>query len=174
VGFSPLVLSAQVAVDATVGDPQPIDVTLGEGQIDCVATPPPGEAATATPTGGLPESGTGFAGGGASPFDWFVAGLIGAGIAWVIAGLAGARFAVAGAPSGSAPAAPRQQRADDFKPALRPARSERAARPQAAPKAARAAPKRPESDKPASWFAIARDELAGKVPEQFRPFRKRD
>jgi hypothetical protein len=156
-GTTPLELSVQVLVDATLGDPQPLTPNIVDGTFTCqrggVTPPPPGvdrldcddfefqedaqaeyNKDTSDPHNldedgdgiaceglprrapGPPSAGTGFVPGGSGPFDWFVAGLIGAGIAWLLAGVAGARFALASAGSRAESRAP-------FRPTLRPTRS---------------------------------------------------
>lgn len=126
-GSSVLTVTRQVFADATLGDPQPIDVTVQNGSIACVSVPPtappivtstPGAtvptstgvppAATSTPTGkGLPISGTGGPGSdGGNTVGWLMAGLAGAGIAWLIAGLAGGGLAVVSRSRGTALTAP--------------------------------------------------------------------
>jgi hypothetical protein len=90
----------------------------------------------------LPDAGDGSGPGGFSMINWYIAGLIGAGIAWLIAGLSGAGMAFAGRGSRNAPlqsrsAVPARDTSGvpDFV-SLRPRRST----PKAAPAAKRAAP----------------------------------
>jgi hypothetical protein len=91
---SALDLEAEVFADATIGDPQDIDVTPGDGTFTCaVATPVPttGPAATATTAGpsGIVSTGTGGSDSSDS-FGWVIAGLAGAGLA-AIAGVGALR-----------------------------------------------------------------------------------
>jgi hypothetical protein len=109
-GSSSVTPVIDLLVDATIGDPQPLEATPQAGSITCTqlvptATSGPTEepAATATPSGGLPVAGTGANGtGGGTPY-WLIAGLTGAGLAWLLAVVAGAGFATA---SGSGAAGP--------------------------------------------------------------------
>lgn len=90
VGQSPLQLSVQVLVDATVGNPQDIAASTDNGTFRCVEEVAP--AVTPTATVAIVSAGSGGPGGGfdaGSPGVWLVAGLIGAGVAWLVAGLAG-------------------------------------------------------------------------------------
>ena len=115
-GSSAVTPVIDLLVDATIGDPQPLEAAEQAGSVTCQETPPtstpgatntPGApAATSTPAGSsLPVAGTGFgrgvgggSDGGGAPF-WLIAGLTGAGLAWLVAVLAGA--GLAGATSSS-------------------------------------------------------------------------
>ncbi len=110
-GSSSVTPNIDLLVDATIGDPQPLEATAQAGSISCTqavptATSGPTEApvATATPSSGLPVAGTGTGGvgGGGTPY-WLIAGLTGAGLAWLLAVAAGAGLATM---SGSGAAGP--------------------------------------------------------------------
>lgn len=139
-GYSSLELDVQVLVDATVGEPKFIEVDTKDGSITCTTALPtstptpttttgptqPAATATATPTATaveaeLPTAGVGAGGGwdGGNPLNWFIAGLVGAGIAWLIAGLAGAGVATVGG-SGAPPLRPTEGPGEaTFTPAFR-------------------------------------------------------
>jgi hypothetical protein len=106
-GTSALTLKLAVIADATVGEPQPMDVKQFDGSITCTQstfqtpppdstpgptnTPAPGETPGPEPTsstGGLPVSGTGLDSGSGSS-DWLIAGATGA----VLAAVAGVSMA---------------------------------------------------------------------------------
>jgi hypothetical protein len=90
-------------------------VSLSSEDPDCAQDPRGFVASKVTPTGGtsdvagtatgpsLPSAGSGDGPGGFSMVNWYIAGLIGAGIAWLIAGISGAGLAFAGRESRSAP-----------------------------------------------------------------------
>ncbi|MEX2157831.1 MAG: hypothetical protein WEB04_00305 [Dehalococcoidia bacterium] len=58
--------------------------------------PPAGAAPSSPPGGSLPSAGLGSGPTDWSMINWYIAGLIGAGIAWLIAGLSGAGLALSG------------------------------------------------------------------------------
>jgi hypothetical protein len=75
-GATALTATTNVFADATIGDPQPITVTIDSGSgVNCAA---PTVAPTAT-VGGLPAGGFGDDSGSDSP--WLVLGLAGAALA---------------------------------------------------------------------------------------------
>lgn len=87
---TPLTLSVPVVADATVGDPQDIDVKQIDGSIACTdspfsppprgPTPRPGASPTAVPVNGLPKTGTGGDANGGS-LGWLIASLAATGLA---------------------------------------------------------------------------------------------
>ena len=78
-GTSDLGLSVEVFADATIGDPQDIDMTVSGGSIECAEEEP---TATQEVTGG-PATGTGGAESGGG-LGWLIAGLAAAGVAGVV------------------------------------------------------------------------------------------
>lgn len=111
-GSSSVTPIIDLLVDATIGDPQPLEATAQGGSITCTQAVPtsttaPADtpAATATPGGGLPIAGTGgggMDGGGGAPY-WLIAALTGAGVAWLLAVLAGAGLATMPGSGGPGP-----------------------------------------------------------------------
>ena len=139
-------------------------VSLSSEDPDCAQAPRSFVASKVAPTGGssdvagtstgpaLPGAGSGDGPGGFSMVNWYIAGLIGAGIAWLIAGVSGAGLAFAGRGSRSAPLQSRsavpareQSGVPDFV-SLRPRRTA----PKAAPASAAAAPAPQQAEPPAA------------------------
>jgi hypothetical protein len=71
--------AVEVFADATIGDPQDIDVSQHHGHVACEEAEPTAAAATATPLPGPPT--TGMGGSSTTDFSWLIASLAGLGVA---------------------------------------------------------------------------------------------
>lgn len=174
-GTTSLIVDPADFADATLGDPQQIDVSTKDGSVTCQLVQPtePEEEepateepeATATPTvmPNIVDAGTGFGdfGGGDGPFSPLVAGLMGAGAAWVVAGLAAIALAMNLGPG-------RLWGRAQAEAEVRP--QPPAARVEAQPPAEQATPQQPKIP---SWLAAAQRELSSTTIPTLPRFRGR-